>query len=54
LEEIKATATANVRRNVVHDVSMAKAETLAGLGMNEEGCRLGREAFRKHYGPRKS
>ena len=53
LEEIKSAAAANVRRNVAHDVSMAKAETLAGLGMNEEACRLGREAFHKHYGPKK-
>jgi len=51
LEEVKAAVAANVRRNVAHDVRMAQAETLAGLGMNEEACRLGREAFHKHYGP---
>ena len=53
LEEIKATVAAKVRGTVAFDVRMAQAETLVGLSMNEEGYRLGLEAFRKQYGPSK-
>ncbi len=54
LEKIKAAAATNVRRDLAFAVRMAQAETLAGFGMNEDGARLGREAFHKHYGPSKA
>jgi len=52
-EAVKEQVMANVRRNVAFDVCMAKAETLIGLGDNEEGYSLAKKGFLKRYGPRK-
>ena len=52
LEATKANVAADVRRNVAFDVCMAKAETLIGLGDNEDGYRLARKGFLKRYGAR--
>jgi hypothetical protein len=49
-EAVKEQVMANVARNVAYEVRLAKAETLIGLGESEQGHRLIREAFRKHFG----